>query len=554
MTQTDSTHKAGRTESGDAETALCVPVRRSLWLSFRVGVAAALFSLLSATALAGLLLLLPIVVNGAWVIFAFGVFWFGLFFLSVPWQRRYARSRDLRRPCARLAGGVLTVPLADGTAFSFDLGGPHELAFGWYEVVMTSSGGPTTNTRGLTTYAVLSQDGRELLLQAEESTREARAVGWPNRTAPTWPERRARLWAGDLVALVEAVRSHVPPAASASQENMPQTDAPSAREELVREWPQNPLPARNRHEVTLFLDWLKVELVSRAPAGDGEVCVGRVRGADPAAAPDTYRLVFTLLEPDPADESDFGSGVSKIFDPAELMLLLSRMERDGLLNGGARDMRNDAAHVLTHRTTREIEALRRANERGVSLIEQVLRFAQPEGYLTEESVAGSVKRAWFRGARERLEVNALKARQQELRENLEFLKLSVTHPDAARRQAALVRELRERCPEYLEGLRSAGYEGEHVLHPFFSHAFHLMRFAARALKDGETERVRAAFGAWSAAEPSEVLFPTREFADAVYELNVEPTAAASYIAPANHHYFYTHYETLVDPGYNPWSY
>jgi hypothetical protein len=523
-------------------------------LSFWVGVAAALLSLLSAAVLAGLLLLLPTVVNGAWVVIAFGVCWFGLFFLSLPGQRRYARSRDLRRPGARLDGAVLTVPLEDDTALSFDLGEPHELNFGWYEVVTKSSGGPTTNTRGLMTYALLSQAGRELLLRAEESTREAQSSGWPNRTMPTWPDRRVRLWAGDLVTLIEAVRSHATPAASAPQKIMPQTDAPGAREELIREWPEKPLPARNRHEASLFLDWLKVELISRTLAEGGEVCVGRVRGADPAAPPDTYRFVFTFLGPDPEDENDFGDGVSKIFDPAELMLLLSRMERDGLLNVGARDLRNDAAHVLTHRTTREIEALRRANERGVSLIEQVLRFAHPDGHLAEESVAGSVKRMWFRGARERLEVDALKARQRELRENLEFLKLPVTHPEAARRQAALVRELRGRCPEYLEGLRRAGFEGDHVLHPFFSHGFHLTRFAASALKDGETAKARAAFDAWSAAEPSEVLFPTREFADAVYELTLEPATAESLIPPGNRHYFYSHYGTLIDPGYNPWSY
>jgi hypothetical protein len=209
--------KADRAGTGAAGVSLGVPVRRSRWVSFWVGVAAVLFSLLSAAALAGLLLLLPSV-NGVWVVFAFGALWFGLFFLSLPLQRRYARSRDLRRPGARLVGGVLTVPLSDDTAAQFDLERPHELTFGWFEVVTKSTGGPTTNTRALTTFALLSQAGRELLLQAEESVREAQSAGWPNRTSPNRPDRRVRLWACDLVKLVEAVRSHAPPAATAPQQ------------------------------------------------------------------------------------------------------------------------------------------------------------------------------------------------------------------------------------------------------------------------------------------------------------------------------------------------
>jgi hypothetical protein len=209
--------KGNRTELGGAEISLVVPVRRSRWVSFWVGVAAALFSLLSAAALAGLLLLLlPNVFDGAWVIIVFGLLWFGLFFLSLPRQRRYARSRDLRRPGVRLVGSVLTIPLADDTTVQFDLDEPHELTFGWFEVITKSTGGPTTNTRSLTTFALLSQGGRELLLHAEESVREAQSAGWPNRTSPTWPDRRVRLWAGDLVTLVEAVRSYVPPAATTS--------------------------------------------------------------------------------------------------------------------------------------------------------------------------------------------------------------------------------------------------------------------------------------------------------------------------------------------------
>jgi hypothetical protein len=538
-------------QAGGAERTLCVPVRRSRWVSFWVGVGAVLLSGLAAAALSGLLLLLPPVINGAWVVLLFGTLLFGLFFLSLPWQQRYTRSSDLRRPGARLDGGLLTVPLADAAAMRFDLGEPHELIYGWFEIITPGGGGPTSNTRGLVTYAILSQAGQELFLQAEDSVREAQSAGWPNRTNANTPDRRVRLWASDLVTLVEAVRSHIPATSTESQTYMTPPDAP---EERIREWPGNPLPARNRHEVTLFLEWLKVELVSRTTAGRGEVCVGRIRGADPAAAPDTYRLVFTLLEADPEDENDFGSGASKIFDPAELMLLLSRMEREGVFAGGARDVRNDPGLLLTYKTTREIEALRRANARGIALIEQLMRFAGADGNLSEESLRSSAMRTWFRRSPERFDAGSLKARLQILRENLELLQLPNTSHAGAQKQAALVRELRERCPEYLAELERTGFEGDHVLHPWFSHGHHLSRFAARALLGGKPETAQAAFAAWAAAEPSEVLFPAREFANAAYELNLEPEKAAPLIPEINRHAFFSHYQSRLDPDYNPWSY
>ena len=541
------------TQAGGTDGSLGVPLRRSRWVSFWVGVGAGVLSLLTAATLTGLLLLLPPAIDGAWVIIVFAALLFGLFFLSLPRQKRYARSFDLRRPGARLDGGLLTVPLADGSTMRFDLGEPHELTCGWFEVITRGGGGPTTNTRGLMTYATLSQAGQELFLQAEDSVREAQAAGWPNRTSVKTPDRRVRLWASDLVTLVEAARSHAPATATGSQTNMKPTEA-NAPEERIRDWPVNPLPARNRHEVSLFLEWMKVELISRTPAAGGEVCVGRIRGADPSAAPDTYRLAFTLLEDDPEDENDFGVGVSQIFDPAELLLLLSRMEREGVFADGARDVRNDPGLLLTYKTTREIEALRRANARGVALIEQLLRFAGADGNLSEDSLGSSATRTWFRRSPERFDADALKARQQTLRENLDLLQLPITEPESARRQAVLARELRERCPEYLAELERAGFEGDHVLHPWFSHGHHLSRFAARALLAGKPETARAVFAAWAAAEPAEVLFPTREFADAAYELNLEPEKAAPLIPEINRHAFFSHYQTRVDPGYNPWSY
>jgi len=553
VTRPDPPVVVGGGETCDGEGALGVPIRRSRRVSFWAGVGAGVISLLTAAALTGLSLLLPLTLDGAWVVLAFLTLLFALFFLSLPWQKRYARSFDLRRTGARLVGGLLTIPLADDTMMRFDLGEPHELTYGWFEVVTKNTGGPTTNTRGLMTYAILSQAGRELFLQAEDSVREAQSAGWPNRTSSTTPRQSVRLWAGDLVTLVEAVRSHAPKAATESQTPMTPTDA-AAPAERIREWPGNPLPARNRHEVSLFLDWLKVELVSRTPTEGGEVCVGRIRGADPSAAPDTYRLVFTLFEADPEDENDFGGGVSKIFDPAELMLLLSRMEREGVFAAGAGDVRNDPGLLLTYKTTREIEALRQANARCLALIEQLMRFAGDGGNIPEESLRSSAMRTWFRRSPERFDVSALKAKQQTLRENLDLLQLPITHHESARRQAVLVRELRERCPEYVGELQRAGFEGDHVLHPWFSHGHHLSRFAARALLEGKPARAQAAFAAWAAAEPAEALFPTREFADAAYELNLEPESAVPFVPEINRHAFFTHYNARVDPDYNPWSY
>ena len=556
MNRPDSLKSGEHIQSGGTEGlqgSLSVPVRRSRWVSFWVGVGAVVLSLLTAASLTGLLLLLTSAIDGAWVVILFAALWFGLFFLSLPGQKRYARSFDLRRPSARLDGGLLTVPLTDGSTMSFDLCRPHELNYGWFEVITRGGGGPTTNTRGLMTYAILSQAAQELFMQAEDSVREAQTVGWPNKTSVKTPDRSVRLWASDLVTLIEAARTYAPATVTGSQTTMTPTDA-NAPAEPVREWPGNPLPARNRHEVSLFLEWLKIELVSRTSVGGGEVCVGRIRGADPSTAPDTYRLIFTLLEADPEDDNDFGGGISQIFDPAELLLLLSRMEREEVFAAGAKDVRNDPGLLLTYKTTRQIEALRRANARGIALIEQVLRFAGGDGELSEESIKSSTLRTWARRMPERFDATSLKAKQKTLSENLDLLRLPVANHESAHRQAALVRELRERCPEYVIELEHAGFEGDHILHPWFSHGHHLSRFAARALNEGKTATAEAAFAAWAAAEPSEVLFPTHEFADAAFELNLDPEKAAPLIPEINRHAFYTYYQARVDPDYNPWSY
>ena len=204
----------GSTEAGEV---LCnVPLRRTRWVSFWVGAAAviiaALLSVLSMVALGGLLMWLKVDFDGFWYIFLFGLLWFGLFFLSYPLQRRYARSRDLRRPGINFVNGKLTVPVAQDFILHFNLDETHELLYGWYEQVMTSAGGATSNSRAVWTHAVLSQAGQELFFIAEDSIREAQSAGWPktpDASTPTMP--RVQLWASDLVELVEAMRSRVRP-------------------------------------------------------------------------------------------------------------------------------------------------------------------------------------------------------------------------------------------------------------------------------------------------------------------------------------------------------
>ena len=193
-----------------------VPIRRTRWAGFLIGVAAviiaALIAILSVAALGSLLMWLKVGFDGFWFIFLFGFLWFGIFFLSYPSQRRYARSRDLRHPGINFVDGKLTVPVAQDFILHFDLDETHELLFGWYEQVMTGAGGPTKSSRAVWTHAVLSQAGQELFLIAEDSIREAQSAGWPktpDASTPAMP--RVQLWESDLVELVTAVRSRVRP-------------------------------------------------------------------------------------------------------------------------------------------------------------------------------------------------------------------------------------------------------------------------------------------------------------------------------------------------------
>lgn len=206
-----------------------VPVRRSRWPSFWIGAAAVAGSSLIAAASAGSLLLLPVNVDGTVVIIAFGILWFGIFFLSYPLQRRYARSLDLRRPGIGFVKGVLVVHVTNSSTLHFNLSEPHELKFGWWEYVTVSTG-PTGRSRAVWTHATLSQAGRQMFLIAEDSVREAQAAAWPktpDSSTPVMP--RVSLWASDLVALVDAIRAR-------SVSSMPEQHPPApATQRVVRE-------------------------------------------------------------------------------------------------------------------------------------------------------------------------------------------------------------------------------------------------------------------------------------------------------------------------------
>lgn len=208
----NSSQRGGRPRTAPGGVSLCVPIRRSRWVSFWVGAAALVVATLSAAAAAAvcgsLLMLLGVEADGFWLLFLFALLSGGLFFLSYPRQRRFARALDSRRPGISLTDGVLTVPVTRGSTLHFKLNEPHELLFGWWEYAMTGAGGPTTRTRAVWTHATLSQAGRGLYLIAEDSIREALAAGWRKVSSSETPAHaRVCLWAGDLVALVEAVRA-----------------------------------------------------------------------------------------------------------------------------------------------------------------------------------------------------------------------------------------------------------------------------------------------------------------------------------------------------------
>ncbi|HST20427.1 MAG TPA: hypothetical protein VLR90_04885, partial [Blastocatellia bacterium] len=209
------------------------------------------------------------------------------------------------------------------------------------------------------------------------------------------------------------------------------------------------------------------------------------------------------------------------------------------------------AHIaLTYKPTQEIAAIRQMNERGIALIDQAMRFAQADGWPSEESFRTYTARKWFQLHREQYHISALSARQQALRDNLKFLELPETNLSEAQRQAVLVEALRVRCPDYLAELQLAGFENKQILHSEFSHGYHLANFAARALQQGRIEQAHAAFAAWMIAQPNDLYFPTKDFAVAVYELKVDTAIAASLVPERQRNYFGMCYHAEVDPGYN----
>jgi hypothetical protein len=183
------------------------PIRRTRWLSFFIGAATLILTALIAAGLSGLLMLAVNTIGGVMLIILFGFFWGCLFFLSYPWQRRFARALDCRRPGISLDGDRLTVPIDAGITMHFNLSEPLELSYGWFDTQVATIAAPTMHTQNVLTYAVLSQAGQQLFLKAEDSVREAIAAGWSKSDNVTEITPGLRLWERDLVALVEFLRT-----------------------------------------------------------------------------------------------------------------------------------------------------------------------------------------------------------------------------------------------------------------------------------------------------------------------------------------------------------
>ena len=192
------------------------------------------------------------------------------------------------------------------------------------------------------------------------------------------------------------------------------------------------------------------------------------------------------------------------------------------------------AITLTYEPTRE---MRRKNERGIALVDQAMRFAQADGWPAEESLQTSTARKWFQLHREQFHASAWRARQQAFRDNLKLMEFPVKNAAEAERQTMLVQALGEGCPDYLVELQAAGFAGEQILYPEFSHRYHVAVIAARAIQQGRADRAEAAFAAWLVVQPVDLYFPTKEFAEAVYELKVDSALAASLVPERQRNYF-----------------
>ena len=82
-------------------------------------------------------------ISGVLIIMIFWIIWFGLFFASIPWQRRYSRALDGRKPGVALTPGMLSVPVKVGATLVFRTDQPIEVACGWLEFISGGGGGPT---------------------------------------------------------------------------------------------------------------------------------------------------------------------------------------------------------------------------------------------------------------------------------------------------------------------------------------------------------------------------------------------------------------------------
>lgn len=184
-----------------------VAIRRSQGTSFGIGVAVVFVALLLAVGVCALLMWLLAKISAVAIILIFGVTWFGVFFASIPLQRRYARALDGRKPGVSLSPGMLTVPVKPGSTLVFWTHQPIEVAFGWLEFISQGGGGPTSQTRTVMSWATLSQAGQHVILQAEDSIKAAQKAGWQKATSPLAGATKIRLWECDLVELAEYLKA-----------------------------------------------------------------------------------------------------------------------------------------------------------------------------------------------------------------------------------------------------------------------------------------------------------------------------------------------------------
>ncbi len=166
-----------------------------------------MLSALMAAAISWLVSLVLSKLSGTQLIILFTAIWWCVFFLSFSWQRRLARAIDSQRPGIYLKQGLLEVPLTDDRSLRFDLDKPSELRYGWSESAVATVASPTMNTRVRLTYATISQNGQQLFLRADESVSKAKAAGWPKSECVESFIPAVRLWANDLVRLIDALRA-----------------------------------------------------------------------------------------------------------------------------------------------------------------------------------------------------------------------------------------------------------------------------------------------------------------------------------------------------------